>query len=61
MKSTASEGLALFRAAARTRHAHPSAGRPTALEEFEQVYRANVALISAYSRVAARSRRRSLI
>src|ERR1700722_18183316 len=48
MKTTASDGLALFRSAARTRHADPGAGRPTALEEFEGVYRANVAPISAY-------------
>ena len=48
MKTTASEGLALFRSAARTRHADPGAGRPSALAEFEQVYRANVAPISAY-------------
>jgi RNA polymerase sigma factor (sigma-70 family) len=48
MKTTSGEGLALFRSVARTRHADPGAGRPTALEEFEQVYRANVAPISAY-------------
>lgn len=48
MKTTASEGLAVFRSAARTRHADPGAGRPTALEEFERVYRDNVGPISAY-------------
>ncbi len=48
MKTTASEGFALFRSAARTRHADPGAGRASALEEFEQVYRANIDPISAY-------------
>ena len=53
MKTTASEGVAVFQRAARTRHADPSAGRPTALAEFEQVYRANVARSRRISRVAA--------
>jgi RNA polymerase sigma factor (sigma-70 family) len=48
MKPTASEGLAVFGGAARARHADPGAGRPSALEEFEHVYRDNVAPISAY-------------
>src|SRR6202046_1292240 len=48
MKTTATEGLAVSRGAARTRRADPGAGRPSALEEFEDVYRANVAPISAY-------------
>src|ERR1700678_2062616 len=48
MKTTASEGLAVFRSAAQTRRADPGAGRPSALEEFGDVYRANVAPISAY-------------
>jgi RNA polymerase sigma factor (sigma-70 family) len=48
MKTTASEGVAVLRGAARTRRADHGAGRPSALEQFEQVYRANVAPISAY-------------
>src|SRR5277367_2931728 len=48
MKTTATEGLAVFRSSARTRRANSGAGRPTALEEFEHVYRANMAPVSAY-------------
>ena len=48
MKPTASEGLALFGGAVRARRADPGAGRPSALEQFEDVYRANVGPISAY-------------
>src|ERR1700679_229146 len=48
MKTTASESLAPVRTATRTRRAGRDPGRPSALAEFEDVYRANVAPISAY-------------
>ena len=48
MKTAASMGLSRLGRSARTRHVDPGSGRPSALEELEPVYRANVGPISAY-------------
>jgi RNA polymerase sigma-70 factor (ECF subfamily) len=48
MKTAASVGFSLLGASARTRHAGPGDRRPSALEQLEEVYRANVGSISGY-------------
>ncbi len=48
MKMAASVGLAALGGSARAQHADPGNRRPSALEELEEVYRANVGPVSAY-------------
>jgi RNA polymerase sigma-70 factor (ECF subfamily) len=48
MKTAASAGLAVLRGSARTQHADPGGSRASALEQLEDVYRANVGSISSY-------------
>jgi RNA polymerase sigma factor (sigma-70 family) len=48
MKTAASVGLSVLGGSARTRHADPDGRQPSALEQLEDVYRANVGPVSAY-------------
>lgn len=48
MKMEASVGLAVVGGSARTQHADPGDSQPSALEQLEEVYRANVGPVSAY-------------